>query len=252
MGKITELRRMCHRYDRMKLAVLLILCAVFFAVSAITSFVGYFSETSKPVEYILVSRTPIDMSDRAIATIKALPDFVAVSPQVTTEATISHGENTVLIRVYSLSSEYLAAGYGIDGTKDVFYLGKTDYSKLTENNKNAGITYSDSESNAKTARIEYCDKVINAVALASSADFTPECCSLRAMFSKTDITGTTTKALQNLGFAVENEDTITELIHTEELTFVKFKYSAIIVLLSTAFACVLIKNTREIRKNNTA
>ncbi len=255
MGKINEFRRICHQYDSMKFAVLLILCALYFLVSGIMGFVGYFSNISKPVEYVLISKSPIDMSSTTISKIKALPDFVALSLQSTGSVSIGEADETVFITLHRLSAEYFAYGYGETAAQKHLYLNKADYAKLSDQHKSDRVNYTDYDGIYNNAHITYSDKTNlpqgEGLVLATSADFENECTALRVMFSKTDITGGTIESLQRLGFGIENYDKIIEMANAEELTFTKFKYSAIISFLSTAFAIVLSKKNRNaVRKDN--
>ncbi len=245
MRRITEFRRICRSYDSIKLAILLILCALFFTARAVTGLLSYFSVLSKPLEYVVSS----SYSSTASSKIKELPNFVVISSQSTAVATLGVGKDAIPVSVRMLSAEYLYKGYGEYGAENTVYLSKADYSRLTEKYKNGRISYTDSTGLYKSMRIAFCESMQlsagEAVVSAVSAVLNTDCSQIRVMFSKTDITGITLKKLQGLGFTVENYDLINESNHRQSLVFLELKYAFITVLLSSALSAVLIKTTLE-------
>lgn len=251
MKKLLDFLRLRKKYDSIKFALMLFVCAVFFLTSGIIQIVSYASYLNKPCEYILEAYS--DSASLEIGLQKICDTEGAVCASFQYDYIITTGDNKTLM-VSDLSQEYLSMCYGIEsGTNsNKVWLNSVAFDEFIGDSESDSVrlTYivDGKTESAEFIRWEsldsenaYAVSIGTAVSLGNSR-------TVRVMFDSIDVTGTNIRQIENLGYTVSNREDILIQSYEQELLFADVKCNIIGGLLSLigGYAFVEVYKRKEV------
>lgn len=235
MRKLREFLRLRKRYDSIKFALILFICATYFLVNGVVQIVSYCGYLNKPCEYILEAYS--DSASLEIALQKICETDGAVSASFQYDYIITTGDNKTLM-VSDLSQEYLSMCYGIEsGTNsNKVWLNSVAFDEFIGDSESDSVRLSyifdGKTESAEFIRWEsldsenaYAVSIGTTVSLGNSR-------TVRVMFDSIDVTGTNISQIENLGYTVSNREDMILESHEQEMVLSEVKHLIITTVLS--------------------
>lgn len=235
MRKLREFLRLRKRYDSIKFALILFICATYFLVNGVVQIVSYCGYLNKPTEYILEAYS--DSASLEIALQKICETDGAVSASFQRDYIIT-AENDKTLAVSELSREYLCDCYGIESNTNskTIWLNTVAFDEFIGESTDTSVRlYYSVDGKNESAEFIKCDALDSENAYAVSIGTTASLensHTVRVMFDSIDVTGTDVRKIENLGYTVSNREDMLTQSHERELLFANLKCSIIGTILS--------------------
>lgn len=253
MRKLREFLRLRKRYDSIKFALILFICATYFLVNGVVQIVSYCGYLNKPTEYILEAYS--DCASLEIALQKICDTESAVCASFQRDYVVTSENDAVLI-VSELSAEYLLECYRIESDENgkKIWLNTTAFDEFVGETDETSVRLSYTvDGKNESAEFIRCDALDSETAYAVSVGTTAsldDSTVVRVMFDSIDVSGSNMKHLENLGYSISNGEKVILEVHEQELLFLNVKYSIIATVLSLVGAYLFIEIYKLKRTDN--
>lgn len=232
MNGLRRLLGLRRRSDKVKLALLLFLLGALLGADLVSSAFRFFSEASKPTEYVLASAAQGAALEGRLQGMGQHEGVISVSRQ--REYTLTSGGRE--ITVAEVSPEYLSACFGLSprGAGREFYLGRGAFLSLCgpKAESPARLTC-ERDGESFSGAFILCPGLPENAALARGSSATLSGAgTVRAMLDGRDISGLDAAWLEEQGFGIENGDELAEGSRRLELLGVKLRYGGLAFVLA--------------------
>lgn len=235
MKKLCELRRIRKRYDSVKLALALLLCAGYFFVLGAVRAVDYAQQLNRPAEYLLQAQSESAALADAPAKLCEIDGIAAASFQRDFVITAA-GQK--MLTVSMLSPEYLYSCYGIkaEGGGMKVWLASASFDALFGAEEAFHIgAFSTADGMQKSAEFIRCtalDKTAaEAVAVGTTASL-GDTQLVRVMLRGADTSQTALQRAESLGYSVCDREALLTRSHAQEMLLSDLGHCAVCIGLS--------------------
>lgn len=235
MKKLCELWRIRKQYDSIKLAIVLLLCAVYFLVFGTVRAVSYTKYLHQPVEYLLQAQSESASLDIAPSKLCDIKGVVSASFQ---RDFIITTDDQKPLSVSELSPVYLYLCYGIEinGSGKKVWLNPTAFDEVFGTSENSCMqAFYTADGKRESAEFIRCKALGSDTAYAVSVGTTSSFGNsqlIRVMFEGTDVTGDNVRKIEKLGYTVSDKEAILTQSYEQEKMLSELKYCAVSMVLS--------------------
>lgn len=232
--------------DDVKILLLLFILGVVMLGRTVYNGIRVYRDIGQPVEYVLLSSGLRGITESALKEIKDTDYVASVGVEKRMNLTIKRGENEEYMECFEISPSYLEEVYGAkaSGAMKTFYLTPKAYQMLHNNEKKDNgktqINYLLGEEESGIAKIVLLDnemfsEEVYAFCQGNTKKLAEEGEEIRVYVTKKDLDGTTIRHFQNLGYTLDNTETVKETEYMRQMLFTKIKYEAVIGILCFGF-----------------
>lgn len=234
--------------DAVKIGLLAAIASVGFLAMAVFRGVTLYRQVDTPVEYV------VSGSRKHMSKLKDLEDYVAASFQQEHTITVQHQGQEYSISYHTLSKEYLEEVYGIQvrGATETYYMNQPALRQLgTAEHKLLALRCPQepegdggeiaAAGQQAWVKLQLEEGILEqgtpvAFAVGETQGIQEKEGQVRVCFGRWDLDGTQKKQLEELGYAIVNQESLLEEEYQEEELLLRMKYEALLGLVLGAGA----------------
>lgn len=269
--------RLRKQNDVIKVILLFFAFGIAFLSNAIYNSILLYQMSQSHAEYILSGSTDSSNLNAALEEIRKLEDVTATSRQMDIPVTLQYQGSETTFTCVLLSEKYIETAYGIkeSGATKIFYVNQSAYEQLKQDSDNTHalehaiennsllVSYNmesqpkfstgnqDGSTNAVPTPAKCTAKVVLAeqnmpdfpyvFCSSNGFDMTKDIADIRVYVSKQKVDNENAKKLQDLGFAIENAEIVSEVEYIQNLVASKIRHGIATTLLCLACMTALWK-----------